>query len=107
MGKSMCRVYCWGLACEMPACMVTPLLIIIVMDPHTEACSKLPSRDYGDDDGEPDSELVFLYTQMESVSGCACAQLLQELAVKVTAQDQELSTVRKDVALNLVKQNIF
>ena len=58
----MCRVYCWGVACEMPACMATMnalLLIIIVMDPHPEACSKLPSRDYGDDDGEPDSELLF------------------------------------------------
>jgi chromosome segregation ATPase len=42
---------------------------------------------------------LFIYT--DGVSGCACAHLLQELAVKVTAQDQELSTVRKDVALLL------
>ena len=41
--------------------------------------------------------LLFIYT--DGVSGCACAHLLQELAVKVTALDQELSTVRKDVAL--------
>ena len=49
------------------------------------------------------STIIFIAADMPGagVSACGCSHLLQELAVKVKAQDQELSIIRKDVALLL------
>ena len=74
--------------------------VVSVMLVHTSLTDMDPRTAAGDC-SQPSGDCGAVNSPNSKAEVCGCAHLLQELAVKVRDQDQELSTVRKDVALLL------